>query len=169
MPEQDRQKLESIDSLLHHSYELTQQEKYDEALPFAEEALSTARQLSVSNDTVLSSCVYQLAVVYSGKKDLARAEKLYRQALELAEHDSYDQIIAASAHGLADLYYKEKELDKAKVLYERALPIWQRLGGTDHQGAIAALNRLAQIALSQKHFDQAENLIRRALQSEEKL
>src|SRR5437660_3362070 len=83
--DKDKQKLEQISSLLHQSYEFTHQEKYDDGLAPAEKALAIARDLSVQNDDALSSCFYQLAVVYHGKKELARAENLYTQSLQLAE------------------------------------------------------------------------------------
>jgi CHAT domain-containing protein/Tfp pilus assembly protein PilF len=160
--------IELINSLLHQSHDLTKKEKYDEALPLAEDALARALRLPVWNDTVVSSCLYQLAIVHNGREGLARAEELYKQSLELAERSAYDDMIAASSHGLADLYFKQKEYDRAKAQYERVLPIWQKLGGSDHQGAIAALHRLANIALNESNLGEAEALIRRVLTLEEK-
>jgi CHAT domain-containing protein/Tfp pilus assembly protein PilF len=160
--------IEAINSLLHQSYELTKTEKFDEALPLAEDGLARALQLPVSNDAVVSSCLYQLAIVHHGRQDLSRAEELYEQSLELAERSGYDDMIASSSHGLADLYFKQKEYGKAKALYEKVLPVWQKFGGPDHQGAIAALHRLANIALNESNLGEAEVLIRRVLAFEEK-
>jgi tetratricopeptide (TPR) repeat protein len=164
----DMLEIESINSLLHQSYELTKTEKFDEALPPAEDALARALLLPVSNDAVVSSCLYQLAIVQHGRQDLSRAEELYKQSLELAERSGYDDMIAASSHGLADLYFKQKEYDRAKPLYEKVLLTWQKLGGPDHQGAIAALHRLANIALNESNLGGAEALMRRVLALEEK-
>jgi tetratricopeptide (TPR) repeat protein len=164
----DMLEIESINSLLHRSYEVTKTEKFDEALPLAEDALARALQLPVSNDAVVSSCLYQLVIVHYGRQDLSRAEDLYRQSLEQAERSGYDDMIAASSHGLADLYFKQKEYDSAKVLYEKVLPMWQKLGGPDHRGAITALYRLANIALDELNLGEAEVLIRRVLALEEK-
>lgn len=168
VPDRDRRNLELIDSLLHRSYEFTQQGKYDEALPLAERALATARELSTQKDYAFSSCFYQLAIVYQGKSELPRAEDLYKQSISLAEQSANEGMIAASSQGLADLYFKQKAKEKAKPLYERALSIWEKLGGHDYEGAIAALNRLAQIALTDGRLDEAEAFIRRAIESTEK-
>ena len=168
IPDKDKQSLELIDSLLRQSYALTRQEKYDEALPLAERALATARELSTLRDYTLSSCFYHLAIAYLGKGELTRAEDLYKQSISLAEQSSYEGMIAASSQSLADLYFKQKASEKARPLYERALSIWEKLGGHDYEGAISALNRLAQIALTDGRFDEAEALIRRAMGSTEK-
>src|SRR5262245_23724474 len=168
VPEKDKQKIESIRALLSHSYELTQKDKYDEALPLAEKALTIARGLSVSNDTALSSCFYQLAIVYGGKNALSRAEDLYKQSLMLAEQGEDEGMIAASSQGLADLYFKQKAGEKAKPLYERALSIWEQRGGQDYEGAIAARYRLARIALDEGKLDEAEVFIRRTITSKAK-
>jgi tetratricopeptide (TPR) repeat protein len=167
-PDKDKPKLELIDSLLHQSYELTRQGKYDEALALAERALATARELSTRKDYAFSSCFYQLAIVYQGKGELPRAEDLYKQSISLAEQGANDGMIAASSQGLADLYFKQKANEKARPLYERALSIWEKLGGRDYEGAIAAVHRLAQIALTDGKLDEAEVLIRRAIGSTEK-
>lgn len=45
---------------------------------------------------------------------------------------------------------------------------WGKLGGHDYEGAIAAVNRLAQIALTDGKLDEAEAFIRRAIESTEK-
>lgn len=164
----DTLEIEAINSLLQQSYELTKTEKFDEALPISEDALGRALQLPVSNGAVVSSCLYQLAIIHHGRQDLLRAEELYKQSLEMAERSEYYDMIAASSHGLADLYFKQNEYDRAKALYEKVLPIWQKFGGLDHQGAIAALHRLANIALDQSNLGEAEALIRRVLALEEK-
>jgi CHAT domain-containing protein/tetratricopeptide (TPR) repeat protein len=168
VPDRDRQNLELIDSLLHQSYELTQQGKYDEALPLAERALAIARELSTRKDYAFSSCFYQLAIVYQGKSELLRAEDLYKQSISLAEQAANEGMIAAASQGLADLYFKQKANEKARPLYERALSIWEKLGGHDYEGAIAAVHRLAQIALTYGRLDEAEAFIRRAIESTEK-
>jgi tetratricopeptide (TPR) repeat protein len=166
--DQDGQKLESIRSLLSKSFELSQKENYDEALPPVEKALAITRGLSGSKDQALSSCFYQLAIVYAGKGDQPRAEDLYKQSIKLAEETVDEGMIAAASQGLADLYYKQKANGRAKPLYERALAIWEKLGGQDYQGAIAARNRLSHICLAEENFDEAESLIRPAIVSLER-
>jgi hypothetical protein len=73
--------IQAINSLLHQWYELTKTEKFDEALPLAEDALTRTCQLLVSNDAVVSSCLYQLAIVQHGRQDLSRAEDPNKQSL----------------------------------------------------------------------------------------
>jgi CHAT domain-containing protein/Tfp pilus assembly protein PilF len=160
--------IEAISSLLQQSYELTKTENFDEALSLAEDALARARQLPVSDDAVVSSCLYQLAIVHHERQDLSRAEELYKQSLEHAERSGHDDMIATSSHGLADLYFKQKEYDRAKALYEKVLQIWQKYGCPDYQGAIAAMHRLANIAINETNLGEAEVLIRRVLTLEEK-
>jgi CHAT domain-containing protein/Tfp pilus assembly protein PilF len=166
--DQYEQNLDSIRSLLSQSYELTQKDKYDDALPLAEQALVITRELSGSQDQALTSCFYQLAIVYAGKGEQSRAEDLYKQSILFAENTADEGMIAAASQGLADLYYKEKANEKAKPLYERALAIWEKLGGQDYEGAIAARNRLSHIFLAEENFELAENLIRRAIVSGER-
>jgi CHAT domain-containing protein/tetratricopeptide (TPR) repeat protein len=163
--EEDKQNATLIDSLLHQSFELALQRKYEEALPLAEKALATALKLSTQQDYALSSCFYQLAVVYQGKGELTRAEDLYKQSIILAEQSTHAGMIAASSQGLADLYYKQHSNEKAKPLYERALLIWEKLGAYEYEGTLSALNQLARIALNDKRLNEAEVLIRRAIAS----
>jgi len=165
--DKDKQKLEQIGSLLHQSYEYTQQEKYDDGLAPAEKALAIARDLSVTNYDALSSCFYQIAVVYHGKREFARAENFYTQSLQLAERVNDEGMSAAAAHGLANLYFDQKIYDRAKAAYEKALLCWQKFD-PDHPGAIAALNRLAQISLRNDKLEEAEVFIKRAMASTEK-
>lgn len=165
----DKDKIDAIDLLLRQSYELTQQERYDEALLAAQKALARSGELPVTNNVVLSSCLYQLAVVYQGKGDSLRVEQLFKESLTLAEDVGYDRMIASSLHGLADLYYRQKEEDKAQVFYERARLLWQRQGGDDHPGTIIATNRLAHIALTKRNCDEAKTLICEAISSEERV
>jgi tetratricopeptide (TPR) repeat protein len=128
IPEEDEQNATLIDSLLHQSYELALRRKYEEALPLAEKALATALKLSTQQDYAISSCFYQLAVVYQGKGELTRAEDLFKQSIGLAEQSGHKGMIAASSKGLADLYYKQHSYQKAKPLYESALLNWEKLG-----------------------------------------
>ncbi|HKO61847.1 MAG TPA: tetratricopeptide repeat protein [Pyrinomonadaceae bacterium] len=167
--DQHGQKLESIRSLLSQSYELAQKEKYDDALPLAEQALVITRELSGAQDKALTSCFYQLAIVYAGKGERSRAEDLYKQSILFAENTADEGMLAAASQGLADLYYKEKANEKAKPLYEKALALWEKLGGQDYEGAIAARNRLSHIFLAQENFELAESLIRGAIVSGERI
>jgi len=164
----DKQNLELIDSLLRQSYVLTRQGKFDEALPLAERAAAAARELSTLRDHALSSCFYHLAIAYQGKSELPRAEDLYKQSIALAEKSSYEGMIAASSQSLADLYFNHEAKEKAKPFYEKALSIWEKLGGQDYEGAIAARNRLARIAIDEGNLDKAEIFIRGVITSTEK-
>lgn len=154
--------------LLQQAYKLTQEDKYDEALPLAERALAIAEKTFTPEHTIISVSLYQLGLIYQGKKDFTQAEALYKRSLAIAEHGREDEYIASPLQGLADLYFHKNEYDKAEPLYQRALAIWEKVYGTEHPAVVAALHRLASIYNERGDYDKAEQYAQRTLTLEEK-
>jgi tetratricopeptide (TPR) repeat protein/transcriptional regulator with XRE-family HTH domain len=112
------------------------------------------------------------------------ADLLYRTAIYLYEHGSYDiaealyqqalhirvqslgsehHLVASSLTGLAILYRQKGNYTEAEPLFQRALHIWKQSIGLEHTEAAAALNGLAVLYYTQGKYTEAEALHQQAL------
>jgi tetratricopeptide (TPR) repeat protein len=97
--------------------------------------------------------------------DYAKAEPLYRRALEVrekalgAEHPG----TAMSLNNLAELYKTNGEYAKAEPFLLRALAIREKALGPEHPDTATSLNNLAGLYRAMDDYAKAEPLLRRAL------
>ena len=109
-------------------------------------------------------------VLYNAQGDYARAEPLYRQALEIKKkalgenHPEY----ATSLNNLAWLYACQGDYVRAEPLYRQALEIKKKALGENHPDYAASLNNLAELYKSQGDYARAEPLCRQALEIRKK-
>lgn len=109
----------------------------------------------------------KLGDLYSQRGDTARAEELYRQAIQISEGSPADAGSVEAAHAHANLgliLWNRGEIDEAERLWRDALAGYERsLGPTDVNVATVAFN-LGQLLHGQGRYGEAEPLYRQALE-----
>jgi tetratricopeptide (TPR) repeat protein/CHAT domain-containing protein len=106
------------------------------------------------------------AGLYHSQGNYAKAEPLYRQALEIRKavlgenHPDY----ATSLNNLAYFYYLQGNYAKAEPLCRQALEITKAVLGEKHPNYATSLNTLAILYISQGNYAKAEPLCRQALE-----
>ncbi|HEY9869996.1 MAG TPA: tetratricopeptide repeat protein, partial [Candidatus Obscuribacterales bacterium] len=180
------------------------QGKFEEAAPLYEEALDMAAgalgpghpelarfqipqhpdQGSSFTQPSLAVSLNNLADLYRAQGKLDQAERLYKQALEVAEkkgEPGHPDVIVC-LNNLADLYAAQGKPDEAEPLYERAMAL--TLQATPGQGGekngldagglgrrnpdlALSLNSLADFKRAQGKLDEAERLYKQALETDE--
>ena len=109
-----------------------------------------------------------LAHLYHSQGNYAKAEPLYRRALEIykellgEEHLQY----ATSLHSLAVLYTSQGNYAKARAFhcYGQALEIYKKVLGEKNPEYALGLSNLATLYFSQRNYAKAEPLHRQALE-----
>jgi tetratricopeptide (TPR) repeat protein len=110
--------------------------------------------------------VNNLGALYSKKQDHARAEPLYRRAI-----DGYSKILGPdhphslmSVNNLANTLSETNCLDEAQKCYERALAGYSKTLGEKHPYTLMSLQNLANLKRANGQLDQAEREYRQTLQ-----
>ncbi len=111
---------------LKQSKKLQSQGKYEEAVPFADQALSIAKGLFGRKDAKVAILLDNLAVLYGLQNEYSVAENYYEQALAIREEalGSQHPDVAASFNRLAVFYHNQKQYFAAEFIYKRALRIY---------------------------------------------
>lgn len=138
------------------------------AQPLIEEALAIRRRLDPQSLDVNRS-LYNLNTVYEKKGDLATAETLAREGLELTRRLTGEKSLE-TAENMCRLGFIKREqgdLQRAEELFQSCLDIRTQLLGPEHEKITTPLDNLARIAEMRGEASKAEELIRRALTIQE--
>jgi tetratricopeptide (TPR) repeat protein len=126
----------------------------DEATTAYEDALARFRE---AHDKAGAAAVtHNLAMVYQGQGDYAKAKKLYEESLADAKERGNESGIAATLHELGRLAQNQGDYAEARKLYDRALAMSRELG--NKSGIAAALRGLGDVALVQGNYPDAGKL-----------
>ena len=127
--------------------------------------------------------------VSAQSEDLAEAQRLNGQVLQLYRAGRYDEAVplakralaiyekalgsahpdvAKSLNNLADLYDTKGDYGRAEPLYQRALAIREKVLGPEHPDVANSLNNLALLYYRKRDYRRAEPLFQRALAIHEK-
>jgi len=150
--------------------QLWKQDKYDEALPLAERALSIREKELGLDDPDVATSLFGLANICSDNGDSARVEPLYLRALAIREKNLGVDHIAVSAilNNLGAFYQERGEYTKAQTVFQRALSIREKWLEPDHLLIASVLNNLAIIARATGEDTRAEKLYKRVIEIREK-
>ncbi len=128
--------------------------------------------------------------VIAQSDELAEAERLNEQAVQLYKQGKYDEAIplaeqalairrkvlgqdhpsvATSLNNLAALYESQGRYREVEPLYRKALEMRQRLLGNEHPDVAASLNNLAALYALQGRYSEAEAFYRKALEMNKRL
>jgi serine/threonine-protein kinase len=129
---------------------------------FAERALTEARSASQPHE--VAATLVMRGRIASAKGDLAGAEGLIREGIELGEGAAgardYDYIIPRAM--LAQVQAQRLRLPEAVANFEAALATAQRLNGPEHLDAIQLRFRLGSVLLAAGRLDEAQTQLQAA-------
>ncbi|HKP14299.1 MAG TPA: tetratricopeptide repeat protein [Blastocatellia bacterium] len=141
-----------------------------EAIQMAERALAVADKVLGQDAAERADFLYNLADLYSGKRDYKNAERLHWQALEIREKalGPRHPDVSLSLNALAQLADATGDYAKAEPLYRRALDIREAGLGPDHPEIASYTNFLAVLYFTTGDYVRAEPLYQRAIAISEK-
>ncbi len=139
--------------------------RYDEALPFFQQALAIREQVLGLEHPLTAESVNNLGGLYWLQGDYSQAEARFEQALQMRmrvlgpDHPYTNE----SLINLGSAYRRRGDHAAAKLLFERALAVFKQRLGPEHRFTVSALNALASVHEAQGNYAQAQPLIERAL------
>jgi tetratricopeptide (TPR) repeat protein len=161
--------LEATDTTLNALYqrivELYEAGTYDEAVPLADELLSSIQMRFGPNSTTAAAAMSVLARLYQAKGNFRDAEKHLNAALAINKQQLQPNHpnIAGDLGAMAQLYQAEGRFDEAEPLYQRALTMSEKVDPADPANVGRALNNLAWLYQEQGRYAEAEPLVERSL------
>ena len=141
-------------------YELLDQYRFQEAIPYLQQAVSAVR---------MPDFYLALGRAYEGLPDLARAERVLREGLTLVEGKNDDQHEAQLANQLGITLLDKGDLDGALSYVQRALKIDEKVYGPEHPLVAIYANNIGTILKDKGDLDGALSYAQRALKIDEKL
>lgn len=139
--------------LLHWGEVCVEQNDYEAARQHVGQSLQIYREVDDRPGT--ADACYHLARIALEQNHYSDAEKLLAECLQLYEQAGNELGKAGVYFRQARIFYEAGNYQKARERAKQAYDI--RLGHDDKQGLIPVLRYLAQIALLEKQFDQAQN------------
>jgi serine/threonine-protein kinase len=136
--------------------------RYDEAERHEREALGLARKLGGEREPLV---INDLGGIYLSRKDLPRADSLFRAALALhdAQSTKPDTMRALLYDNLGSVAHERGDLQEAAALHAKALAEFQRLLGSRDDRVAIALNNVAVSRGDLNEWAAAESLHREAI------
>ena len=161
--------LQEAERLTQQTEKLYAEGRYAEAVPAAERALAIRERALGPLHPLVAYSLNNLARAHEAKGDYARAEPLYRRALETYEKvPGSESNVAAVLNNLGGLYAAKGDYARAEPLYQRAFAIHEKASGPDHPSVANVLNSLAALYAAKGDYARAEPLLQRALAAFEK-
>jgi tetratricopeptide (TPR) repeat protein len=103
-----------------------------------------------------------LGGAYKEEGRFSEAQSAFEQSLHILEQDGgHGGDYASALENYAGLYDDMGQIDVAAPMWMKALRLRQRVG--DHAGAMLSLTNLAGVAIAQKQFHEAEDLVKKAV------
>jgi CHAT domain-containing protein/tetratricopeptide (TPR) repeat protein len=167
--EQDRAILEAHE-LSTEARQLYEGGKYDEAIPFAERALTVAEKISGADDVYVAQLLSDLASIYDAKSDHAKPQALLERALGIlrGKPGPEDPRTALVAGRLGGIYAIEGDYDKADRLIQPALATEEKTLGPAHPWVAVCLRSLGLLYRDRGDSAKAKEAYARALEIVEK-
>jgi tetratricopeptide (TPR) repeat protein len=108
---------------------LTSQQRYDEALPLFEQALTIDERVLGANHPNLSSTLNNLAILYDSLDQSKKAEALYRRALDIVRkaHGNEHPDVVTNLMNLATLCTGQERYAEAMAFYQEAIGLGRKV------------------------------------------
>jgi CHAT domain-containing protein/Tfp pilus assembly protein PilF len=144
---------------------LVDQQKFREALPYFEKALTLADRLFGENDRNTAAALQNLAFLQWDLGNYAQAEPLFQRKVKLTEifFGADHPYVAKSLDQLASVECMMGQYTKAEPLFGRALKLLEAKLGADHPEVAITLNNLANLNKDLGQFAKAEVFYQRSL------
>ncbi len=157
--------LVEAENLNQQAIRLYQQEKYNEAISLAEQALAIRQEELEDNHPDLAESFNILAEIYKKQGRYAEAESYYQQALKIDQQIYGDDHpnVATDLNNLAELYREQGRYAEAESYYLDALAIFKRFYRDKHPSVAKILNNLAELYQEQEKYAEAESHYQQAL------
>lgn len=157
--------MEDATVLTQEVIDLSDQGRYNEAIPRAKRVLGTAQKIFGSDHPETVTPLTNLAQLYLNTGAYDRAEPLYQRALAIQEEVYWPDHpkTAVILSDLAGLYNAKGAYDKAEPLLHRALAIQEKAFRPVPHELATSLYNLAALYHSKGDYDEAEPLYQRAL------
>jgi tetratricopeptide (TPR) repeat protein/CHAT domain-containing protein len=168
---QDEEQLKKANRLHGEVTTLLLLDRFDEALPLAEEELTIRKTILGENHRDCLASLDALASIYESRDEYEKAERIGRHALEISanvwgkDHRNY----ATNLNNLAKIYKSMGEYAKAEPLMRQATEIREKVLGKNHCGYADSLDDLANIYRAMGEYAKAEPLVRQTLEIREKI
>ncbi len=157
--------------LLKRASKLIDAGKYEEALPLVESSREIRERVLGPEHLDVAEALYVLSVLCWNRREYARTELLYQQALAIREKalgpDHPD--VALVLNDLANLYRDSGNYARAEALCQRALDVMEKALGPEHLRVATVLNNLALVYWNSGEYAKAEPLHQRSLAIVEKV
>jgi CHAT domain-containing protein/tetratricopeptide (TPR) repeat protein len=133
-------------------YMLLRQARYEEAMPWFEQALAMARAVGAADNEPRSMLNLGWCYYYLGELD--KAQQLFRDAAPKFELEGNRDDTQICLGNIASTYFSRHEYDAAAANYKRALDMATELGDRPSRGFW--LGNLARISIATGDWNQAE-------------
>src|SRR5262249_50993987 len=99
---------------------------------------------------LVADVLHDLGDVHRGKRDYAKAEELYKRALDIQVRKLAPGHLttAASLISLGDLYFSQNKYQDAESLYRSALTIQESTLNREHPNTLDTVNKLAKLYMA---------------------
>jgi tetratricopeptide (TPR) repeat protein len=165
------QDINDAKKLNQRATELSQQSKYKEAIPYAEQALEIRKKILGDEHPDTAGNYNYLARLYRDLGNYTEAEPLYLKALEIRKKVLGDEhpSTAQSYNGLGLLYRDRGNYIKAESQYLKALEIRKKALGDEHPDTSQSYYNLGSLYMSLGNYAEAEPLYLRSLEIRKKV
>jgi len=172
--------VEMVEILTLAATQAAEQTQLDEALTLHSQALAIEKELVASSkddgekarlELLLANTTTCLGVVQFRKRDLAEAERLHRESLELFKrlNGDVDMTVADALNNIAVLYFGQKQWKEAERYLLESLKIYDEIFlGEPSSYVGGTLLNLAIVYRNLKEVDRAEPLYTKAIEHRER-
>ncbi|EDX84369.1 Tetratricopeptide repeat family [Synechococcus sp. PCC 7335] len=163
--------LARADELSNQVVALYQEERYEEAIPFAEEVIAIRERAIGDDHRFVADSLSNLGALHDALNNYAEAITAYERALTIYETalGEKDPTIAEKLNILGNLYTDSGNYAKAQSRYEQALSIREEILEENHLDTAISLDNLATLYWYQGSYLEAIPLYERALAIRETL
>lgn len=150
--------------------QLSDQGKYADAIPVAQQVVSIAESTYGANDVHTGLSLNRLGMLLQDVNRYADAEPIFKRALGImiAAHGENNSEVATVLGNLGNMYREAGRLEDAEKYGQQALAIQEKVLGPDDVHLGVTINNLAVTYKDEGKYKEAEPLFRRALAIDEK-
>ncbi len=165
LPPDNRRALLHARHILDQVGDLGNKEKYDEALPLAQQLVEVRKRILGERNLEYAESLVELGWICREKKDYARAEALYSDALRIEKetigesNPHYGEVL----NNLGWLHIARNELAKAEAVFREAADVCQRSCGEKDLNYVISIDNLQFVYYKMRAYAKSEPLLRRVI------